>query len=738
MVPNHVGIYSRWLVEHPEFFIQSDYPPFPNYQFTGPNLSDSPDVEIRIEDGYWSRRDAAVAFQRLDRRSGHVRYIYHGNDGTSMPWNDTAQLNFLRGEVREAVIRTIFHVARKFSIIRFDAAMVLTKRHFHRLWFPQPGSGGAIPSRSDFSLPAEDFNRLFPQEFWREVVDRINAEMPNTLLLAEAFWLLEGYFVRTLGMHRVYNSAFTHMLMREENAKYRHLIRITLHFNPEILKRYVNFMSNPDEETAVAQFGKGDKYFGTAVLLATLPGLPMFAHGQIEGFSEKYGMEYKKAYHDEVPDEHVVRRHVNEVFPLLERRRLFSQVSHFELFDFIDSSGNLNENVIAFSNMNGDERAVICFHNKFEETSGWIKNSVGKTTSGTADEEGKYVAYRTIGDALRLKRSDPVFYVFRDYRSNLDFIRSGRDLTDKGLFLDLKAFEYHIFLDFREVRDSDGRYAELCGRLNGKGVPDIRRSLREMELAPFHDALSKLFDAVPDLTRLASSPQPADSRILRENISECLRAVIREANRCHPGAVKGRNAQEIFDKSLRSVQDIYGRSARPTQEGRLMKSALPDMSNDPAGPLILMALLALSGFQSRPLLDELEILPFLTDLFGRMRVSRDPRSLVRLICVLLFDENPFDSEALGPAFFEGEEVRMVVNVNCHSGIFYYHKESFERLLEWHCVRSLIGRLRSGKARDLRPTIDMFHEWAKLSAEAHYQVNRITELIARSAETVEAE
>jgi len=88
-------------------------------------------------------------------------------------------------------------------------------------------------------------------------------------------------------MHRVYNSAFMHMLMKEENEKYRDLITNTLEFNPEILKRYVNFMSNPDEETAVNQFGKGDKYFGICVLMITLPGLPMFAHGQIEGYSEK-------------------------------------------------------------------------------------------------------------------------------------------------------------------------------------------------------------------------------------------------------------------------------------------------------------------------------------------------------------------------------------------------------------------------------------------------------------------
>ena len=53
------------------------------------------------------------------------------------------------------------------------------------------------------------------------MVDRVAAEAPDTLLLAEAFWLMEGYFVRTLGMHRVYNSAFMNMMRDEENAKYR-------------------------------------------------------------------------------------------------------------------------------------------------------------------------------------------------------------------------------------------------------------------------------------------------------------------------------------------------------------------------------------------------------------------------------------------------------------------------------------------------------------------------------------
>ncbi|MGC2621518.1 MAG: alpha-amylase family glycosyl hydrolase, partial [Acidobacteriaceae bacterium] len=251
MVPNHMGIDSPWVVEHPEWFLSRQDSPYPAYRFDGPDLSHDGRVEIKIEDHYYDQTDAAVVFRRRDNASGHVEYVYHGNDGTSFPWNDTAQLNYLRADVREQVIQVILHVARLFPIIRFDAAMTLARRHVQRLWFPLPGSGGSIPSRAESAMTQEQFDAAMPHEFWREVVDRVAAEVPGTLLLAEAFWLMEGYFVRTLGMHRVYNSAFMIMLRDEDNAKYRSVIKNTLEFDPDIMKRYVNFMSNPDERTAI-------------------------------------------------------------------------------------------------------------------------------------------------------------------------------------------------------------------------------------------------------------------------------------------------------------------------------------------------------------------------------------------------------------------------------------------------------------------------------------------------------
>ncbi|MBQ2528953.1 MAG: alpha-amylase, partial [Treponema sp.] len=295
MVPNHTGMDGKWVIEHPDLFITTKDCPFPQYSFNGENLSQDGRVSLYLEDHYYSKSDCAVCFKRVDNQTGDVTYIYHGNDGTGMPWNDTAQIDFLNPAAREAVIQQIMKVAANFPIIRFDAAMVLAKKHIRRLWYPEPGHGGDIATRSQHALTTEQFEAALPNEFWREVVDRCAQEMPDTLLLAEAFWMMEGYFTRTLGMHRVYNSAFMNMLKKEENQKYRDTVKNTIKFDPQVLKRFVNFMNNPDEETAVAQFGKGDKYFGVCTLMITMPGLPMFGHGQIEGFEEKYGMEYTRA-----------------------------------------------------------------------------------------------------------------------------------------------------------------------------------------------------------------------------------------------------------------------------------------------------------------------------------------------------------------------------------------------------------------------------------------------------------
>lgn len=487
MVPNHTGMDSRWVVEKPDLFVQTRDCPFPAYDFNGENLSHDGRVSIFLENHYYSKTDCAVVFKRVDNATGDTRYIYHGNDGTGMPWNDTAQIDFLNPQAREEVIQKILHVARNFPIIRFDAAMVLAKKHIQRLWYPEPGRGGDIASRSQYAISREEFEKRIPEEFWREVVDRCAREIPDTLLLAEAFWMMEGYFVRTLGMHRVYNSAFMNMLKREDNDKYRSTIKNTIEFDPEILKRYVNFMNNPDEETAVAQFGKGDKYFGVCTMMVAMPGLPMFGHGQLEGFEEKYGMEYRKAYKDERVDEGLLNRHRREIFPLMKKRWLFAGVENFLLYDFYTGQG-VNENVFAWSNRAGNERALILYNNKYERTSGWIRVSAAaaqKEPDGT-----KKLVQRTLAEGLALTVKPDRFCVMQEIRSGLWYLRSVQEIAEQGMFAALDGFQAQVFMNIYEADDPDGIYRKLHDSLNGKGIADVFMGLQNIFLKELYEAMS--------------------------------------------------------------------------------------------------------------------------------------------------------------------------------------------------------------------------------------------------------
>ena len=440
MVPNHMGIDSRWVIEHPERFVSVSESPFPAYSFDGPDLSPDPGVAINLEEHYWDNSDAAVVFKRHDRGTGEDRYLYHGNDGTSYPWNDTAQLDYLRADVREAVIRTILDVARRAPILRFDAAMVLARRHIRRLWYPEPGAGGAIPSRAEHAMSNAEFNRRMPAEFWREVVDRVAAEAPGTLLLAEAFWLLEGYFVRTLGMHRVYNSAFMHMLRDEDNAGYRKVMRDTLEFDPGVLGRFVNFLTNPDERPAAEQLGTGDKAFSAATLLATLPGLPMLGHGQVEGFRERYGMEFRRARWDEPVDQPHADHFAWAIVPLLRRRGAFSGTDRFHLYDALDDGGHVVEDVYAYTNGTGPDRSLVLVHHRHAETTVRVDHAIAAAPPGGGPGRTSI----RLADALELAGADGEVVVLRDTRSGWELRRTAGELRREGLRVTLGPYEARV------------------------------------------------------------------------------------------------------------------------------------------------------------------------------------------------------------------------------------------------------------------------------------------------------
>ncbi|MGD0019924.1 MAG: alpha-amylase family glycosyl hydrolase [Candidatus Limnocylindrales bacterium] len=775
MVPNHMGIDSRWVMEHPDWFLQLPDAPYPAYSFSGGNLADDERVTIQIEDHYWDASDAAVVFKRTDNWTGEARYIYHGNDGTSMPWNDTAQLDYLNPEVREAVIQTILHVARQFPIIRFDAAMTLARRHIQRLWFPEPGQGGAIPSRAEHATSRAVFDERMPNEFWREVVDRVAAEVPDTLLLAEAFWLLEGYFVRTLGMHRVYNSAFMNMLRDEENASYRRVVKDTIEFDPEVLKRFVNFMSNPDERTAVDQFGKGDKYFGVATLLATMPGLPMIGHGQIEGFAEKYGMEYRRAYRDEKPDDWLVERHEREIFPLFHRRHLFADVHDFLLYDVYDPGGWVNEDVFAYSNRAGDERSLVVYHNRYAEAHGWIKTSAAYSVPDDGGSGGRRLVQRSLGEGLGLHPDGEWYTVLREQRSGLEFLRRSADLCRDGFFVDLHAYGCQVFLDIHEMHDGpSGQLARLSERLGGGGVVSVGAALREMQLAPLHAAVRGLAESgtLRRLTQIGAARAEAACRKPGRGKKKApaapakvaapakAAATVPATPAATPAEVEALLAESAaaVERMLRALVDVTGATGdvasaaaafRLEGQSALELPQLPKVAGVErlcAGLADLATWVALFGrlageaiaavadpddSSGGSAVDELQLGPVLARVFRDL--GQDEASAWRLVALIrLLRQLPLPSSvadlpradrapALVRALVADEAVRPYIRVNVWEGVSWFHRESFEQLLWWMLALDALDAV-SNRALSR----------ARISARLA-EADRLTAVLARAGE-----
>jgi glycosidase len=753
MVPNHMGLDSRWVIEHPDWFVQLDHPPFPTYTFNGPNLSHDDRVGLYIDDGYWDHRDAAVVFKRVDSWTGNARYIYHGNDGTHMPWNDTAQLNYLIPEVREAVIQTILHVARKFPIIRFDAAMTLAKKHYQRLWFPAPGQGGDIPSRAEHGIDRAEFNAAMPEEFWREVVDRVAAEAPNTLLLAEAFWLMEGYFVRTLGMHRVYNSAFMNMLKTEDNSNYRQTIKNVLEFSPEVLKRFVNFMNNPDEKTAVEQFGKDDKYFGVCLLLVTMPGLPMIGHGQIEGYSEKYGMEYRKAYWNEMPDEGLIHRHEAEIFPLMRRRYLFSGVEHFAFYDFHTPEGHVNEDVFAYSNRTRGERALILYNNAYRTTSGWIKNST-PINMGRQDEAN--LERRTLADALGLDTGMGMYVIFRDHKENLEYLRLGSQIAEEGLFVQLGPYHYHAFVDFREVHDEDGSWARLAAHLAGTGVPNISDARRELELAPLLDPFRAVID--PALIEKLADALHAKGKgtPLWNEVSSTLDPLIAAAAKYKLAKVKKERILSGIKADLKGLKTLEVGDFEcevPLQMEDFLAEILPAGEDETASyrqALILWSVLRHVGeifikagkpLGGTPWMEEWMLAPNIARVFVRLGLdewkAEEATNLIRAMIghpEVLSTRTPKLRSILAKRMFEDPAVRNYLLVNTHGGIEWLRKERIDTLMPWLLLSSVVALLADDTipqeeyAGEIKVRYDSAVEILGAAVESGYQVKRTLEML----------
>jgi hypothetical protein len=62
--------------------------------------------------------------------------------------------------------------------------------------------------------------------------------------------------------------------------------------------------------------------------------------------------------------------------------------------------------------------------------------------------------------------------------SHLEYIRSCEELWQKGMYLELQAYQHHVFMDWRFVDDE--KWSEVNAALQGAGVESMQKKWDEM------------------------------------------------------------------------------------------------------------------------------------------------------------------------------------------------------------------------------------------------------------------
>ena len=181
-----------------------------------------------------------------------------GRDPYFPAWADVVQLNAFNPGLRQAVIKTISEIAGQCDGIRCDMAMLMLNNIFERTWGWRAGD-----------RPVD--------EYWEMVIAATKSNFAEFRFIAEAYWDLE-WELQQKGFDFCYDKK---LYDRMEGADAEN-VRLHLLADAAYQRGMVRFLENHDEPRAAATFPNG-KERAAAVVVLTITGAKLLHEGQFEG-----------------------------------------------------------------------------------------------------------------------------------------------------------------------------------------------------------------------------------------------------------------------------------------------------------------------------------------------------------------------------------------------------------------------------------------------------------------------
>lgn len=324
--------------------------------------------------------------------------LANGRDPNFPGWSDTLQLNYRHAGLREAMTGELLSIAARCDGVRCDMAMLLLPHVFRRTW-------GERSQPADRSSPVD-------VPFWPEALARLRAANPDFLLLAEGYWDLEAT-LQLQGFDFTYDKKLYDRLQKGDVEA----VREHLSAEDAYQRRCARFLENHDERRAAAVFPP-DVHQAAAVLTYLAPGLRLFQEGQLDGRRVQASIHLARRARES--SDPVLRAFYSQLLGCLHRPEVRSGT--WRLLDRRPAwdDNPTWKNFFAYQWRDAENRRL------------WTVVNFGPT-------QGQ--CYVNFGDEQLRGRE----FLLRDQMSRAWYQRDGNELADRGLYLDLPAWGFHLF-----------------------------------------------------------------------------------------------------------------------------------------------------------------------------------------------------------------------------------------------------------------------------------------------------
>ncbi len=329
--------------------------------------------------------------------------------------------------------------------------------------------------------------------------------------------------------------------------------------------------------------------------------------------------------------------------------------------------------------------------------------------------------------------------------------------TNAGLYFDLGAYKYHVFVDFRQISDNEwGQYAQLHHYLQGRGVPNIDEAIKEIFLQPVHYPFRELvnpgmFAWLQENLAFASQSDEVQIQAAILEAQQKMGYLIREINQ-HIGLEAD---DQLFAEKTRNELDTTLHLPQLIQELPKKARNLITPKDDSNHWNLLFSWIfthnlgetfgedADNSPQSRSLLDEWLLGKIVAQTLVELQQTPEKaQKSVDLLKILVAQQNWYargavkkkKADKLMKHWLKDPEIQAYLRINRYEGILWFNEEAFDQL-----TRGLlsIAVIRLNTESDLSPKqiekrtnncIKIIHRLRKASNKSEYQVKELIRLV----------